>query len=174
MKVSKFLFVAAMAAAVSMTSCLDNVSSDYTPEIHISQLYLNPYYLNDTLVAEDTLNFQYSNALSKYVSDSISVGDTAMIGVAFYSLANNLTALTVSWDTTAIEGWLGLNDAVTAVLSDTTQVQQGYLPIIPGYNMVTFPMYLKPLKSGVHNISLTVESDSKYSPKSETFGLTTR
>lgn len=173
-KVRKALVMCVMVLAVcGMTSCLDNVKSDYTPRILMSQIYVNPYYVNDTLHARDTLDIRYDKKANKYLSDTMQYGDTVMFGVAFDSQGNNLVSSRVSWDSTGVKVWFGINESIKIALSDTTAstIQSGYLTYIPGYNVASYPVYVVPLKQGNHSIEMTVETDSKFSPKSESFDL---
>lgn len=169
-----FIFLLISVVALAMTSCLDNVKSDYTPEIYLTNLYLNPYYVGDTLRARDTLALHYSTSAEKYVSDTVQVGDTIMFGALFYSKGNNLLTTSCEWDSTAVKTWFRLNDEVKKAMSDTTRIAAGYFVFNPIYNQVSYPVYLSPVKSGSHTVKLTVESDSKYSPYSFGFNLVVR
>lgn len=157
--------------ACAMTSCLDNIQSDYTPRILISDLYVNPYYINDTLHVRDTIHIRYNTTSEKYLSDTMLLGDTVMFGVAFDAQGNNLMSTQIEWDTTNVQAWFGVNDAIKKALSDTTNLHSGNLSYVPGYGVASFPVYLLPKKAGAHTIKLTVATDSKYSPKSESFDL---
>lgn len=157
-----------------MTSCLDNVKSDYTPQIYLSELYLNPYYVGDTLRAKDTLQLRYNKTSETYVSDTMQVGDTLMIGVIFYADGNNLVSTRIEWDSTAMKGWFYVNETIKKALSDTTTIAEGSLRFNPGYNMVSYPTYFVPQSAGAHAVKMTVETDSKYSPVSVSFSLIAR
>lgn len=165
------LFCMMTIVACAMTSCLDNVRSDYTPRILMSPLYVNPYYVNDTLHAQDTLYVRYNEKAERSVSDTMLRGDTVMLGLAFDAGGNYLISSRVEWDTTAVKAWLGINDEIRSAMSDTTAISSGYLPYKPAYNVVSFPVYIVPQKAGSHTIKITVESDSKYSPASASFDL---
>ena len=165
------IFLLISIVICTMTSCLDNTKNEYTPEIYLSQLFLNPYYVGDTLRAQDTLLFHYSELNSTYFTDTFRVGDTVMMGAIFYSAGNNLIASQVQWDTAGLNVWFGLNETVKKALSDTTKIASGYFPYNPIYNQVSFPIYFAPVKSGSHAMKLTVESDSKYSPVSVGFNV---
>ena len=168
----KILFASMMCViACVMTGCLDNVKSDYTPEIYVTPLYVNPYYVNDTLHARDTLQIHYDAKAEKNVSDTIQLGDTVMVGTIFYSAENNLVATRIEWDSTAVRVWPTVNAEIKKALSDTTNIDMGILLFNPGYNMVSYPIYFVPQKTGSHSVKITVESDSKYSPVSVSFDL---
>lgn len=166
------LMVPMMALAV--TSCVDNVQSNFTPEIRISVPFLSPYYIGDTLHAKDTLALHYNESLKMYVTDTIQVGDTLLVGTMFYAYGNNLLSTRVKWDTTAVRTWFRLNTTILDAMTDTTQISTGYFPFSPNYNMVSFPIYFTPITAGVHPIEMTVETDSKYSPRSISFSLLVR
>ena len=171
-KVRKASVVCMMVMMVcGMTSCLDNVKSDYTPRILVSNLYINPYYVNDTLHVRDTISIHYNTKSEKLLSDTMLLGDTVMFGVAFDAQGNNLVSTQIEWDTTNVQAWFGINDVIKKALSDTTNLNSGSLSYVPGYSVASFPVYLLPKKAGSHTIKLTVATDSKYSPKSESFDL---
>lgn len=158
--------------ACAMTGCLDNIQSDYTPRILMSDLYINPYYINDTVLhAQDTMHIRYNTKSEKYLSDTMLSGDTVMFGVAFDAQGNNLVSTQIEWDTANVQAWFGVNDAIKKALSDTTNLHSGNLSYVPGYGVASFPVYLVPKKAGAHAIKLTVATDSKYSPVSESFDL---
>jgi len=171
-KVRKASVVCMMVMMVcGMTSCLDNVKSDYTPRILVSELYVNPYYVKDTLYARDTISIRYNTKSEKYMSDTMLQGDTVMFGVAFDAQGNNLVSTRVEWDSTTVQAWFGINDDIKKALSDTTDLGDGSLSYVPGYNVASFPVYLLPKKAGSHTIKMTIETDSKYSPVSNSFDL---
>ncbi len=167
------LFIVLLLGIVSgiLTGCFDHIQSSYTPEIHLYSPLLNPYYEGDTLRASDTLKFSYNESLRMYLTDTIATTDTLLVGTIFYAVGNVLTGVRVEWDSTSLDTWLEVESAIRNALSDTTTIGSGYLPFNPGYNLVSFPIYLTPLKSGLHTIKMTVESDSKYSPVSLSFGV---
>lgn len=171
-KVRKAPLLCMMAFVVcTMTGCLDNVKSDYTPRILMSSIYVNPYYVNDTLHARDTLDVRYDEKGKKFLSDTMQLGDTVMFGVAFDAVGNNLVSSRVGWDTTSVRAWFGINASIKSALSDTTTINSGYMQYNPGYNVASYPVYLVPQKAGSHAIEMTVETDSKYSPASTSFEL---
>lgn len=168
-KISLFFVMGVIVCA--MTSCLDNVHSDYTPRIFVSDLYVNPYYINDTLHVSDTIHIRYNAKSGKNLSDTMVLGDTVMFGVAFDTQGNNLVSTLIEWDTTNVQAWFGINDAIKKVLSDTANLNSGSLSYVPGYRVASFPVYLLPKKAGAHTVKLTIATDSKYSPVSESFDL---
>ena len=166
-----FIVLSLAIVASIVTGCLDNVQSSYTPEIHLYSPLLNPYYQGDTLRAADTLKFSYNEGLSMYLTDTIDESDTVMVSAIFYGVGNVLTGVRVEWDSTCLNTWLELESSIRNALSDTTTIGSGYLPFNPNYNLVSFPIYFTPRKSGLHTIKMTVETDSKYSPVSLSFGV---
>ena len=47
----------------------------------------------------------------------------------------------------------------------------GVLYFNPGYNLVSFPIYISPVVEGKTSIELVIESDSKYSTNSLRFAV---
>ena len=57
-------------------------------------------------------------------------------------------------------------EKIQSVLLDTSDPQHGRLYFKPSCIGARFPAHYIPIKTGVADIKLTVESDSKYSPNS--------
>lgn len=167
-----FVLISVSVVAFLMTGCLDDYQSDYTPEIMISTMYVNPIFVNDSLVgAKDTLGLSYDTKDYAYVMDTLSLGDTLMFSAAYYTVSNNLVAVKINWDTTETALWYTLTADIEKVLTDRSDVAAGQLYFNPGYNLVAFSKYVMPKRDGRTSFSLTVESDSKFSSSSIKFVL---
>lgn len=166
-----------LCAVCALTGCIDNVHSDYTPEIYATSLFLSPQFRNDSLVAAaDTLYWSLQKNSSSLTTDTLQVGDTCVFGTTFYAVGNALQSVAIAWDTAAVQMWFTLPQSIKEVLSDTTQLQQGLLPFpaSSNYNLVSFPLFFTPRTSGTCEFQLTVSSDSKYSPVTLSFAIPVR
>ena len=149
---------------VGLASCGSN-QQDYTPYVTTSSFYLNPIYSGDTIIAaQDTLSLHIQD--DHYVLDTISVTDTLVFMVGFGSYANNLTATLITFDTTQLNMSSKIPEEVRKILLPTSDIRNLQLYLNSGYNFLALPMGYRPLKSGTHRVTFTVESDSEFSPRS--------
>jgi len=155
-------------AAVICVSCKES-KAEFTPYIQTSMFYLNPVYRNDSIIsAQDTLTMQLGKD-GTYVIDTIQQGDVVVYQVLFGSYANDLIAARVNYDTTQLDMYAKLNQAIQAILLPKSDIRTIQLYLNPGFNGLSFPVGYTPLKSGVFDFSMTVESDSQFSPRSYNF-----
>ena len=167
-----FVLISVLVVALAMTSCLNNVHSDHTPEIRCSYLYVNPVYSGDTIVgAKDSLKLAYDAKDNFFLTDTFFLGDTLVFTSAYYTVNNNLVAVKIAWDSTETALWYPLNTKIEEALTDRSDVAAGQLYFNPGYNLVAFPIYVAPKQVGKTSFSLTVESDSKFSTYSLKFTM---
>lgn len=167
-----FVLISVLVVALAMTSCLNSVSSDHTPEIRCSYLYVNPVFNGDTIVgAKDSLQLAYDAKDNFFLTDTFFLGDTLVFTSAYYTVNNNLVAVKIAWDSTETALWYPLNTKIEEVLTDRSDVAAGQLYFNPGYNLVAFPIYVAPKQVGKTSFSLTVESDSKFSTYSLKFTM---
>lgn len=168
---NRFLLLVLLWSVVfSMTSCLNNVQSNFTPQIYCSYLYVNPIMEGDSVVsAKDTLNFLFNTKTNAYDTDTILVGDTVMFASAFYTVENNMVSVKLDWDSTHLNLWYPLSEDVTNILTDKTDLSVGDMFFNPGYNLFPLSIYFTPVSSGGTNLELTVVSDSEYSTASVLF-----
>ena len=111
-----FVLISVLVVALAMTSCLNSVSSDHTPEIRCSYLYVNPILNSDTIVgAKDTLRLTYDDKDNSFVTDTLALGDTLMFSAAYYTVSNNLIAVKIVWDSTETALWYPLNAKIEEV-----------------------------------------------------------
>lgn len=155
----RFIFPLWVGIAAIVSSCSLKEQSQYTPQVVLSYLvcsHVDP-------AGTDTLRFT-QNEDSSFKMDTIHVGDTVRFSVALNSYTNTLTGFSAVWDTTALALTLDSIESIRSGLDAASAPEKGILRFNPGYNFAAFPMHYITRKAGVHNLTLTVESDSKYSP----------
>ena len=169
----KLLFPLSIIAIVSlMTSCLSNWESNDTPRIATSMFLVNPVMQGDSVVeAKDTMLIRYDMEDDSYITDTLALGDTILFASSFYSVSNNLVAIKMKWDSTETALWYSLSEATQKVLTEQSDMAAGVLYFNPGYNLVSFPIYVSPVVEGKTSIELVIESDSKYSTNSLRFAV---
>ena len=165
-----FLFLSIVALATLMSSCLTTTEPQYSPEIYASNFYVNPVFVNDTIVsAKDTLDLFYDSADGSYEVDTVYVGDTVMFASTYYTLNSNLVAVKLEWDSLRMNLWCNLSEDITKALTSESNVERGNLYFYSGYNRVSFPVRFSPIVKGGMTLKLTVESDSEFPTSSVLF-----
>ena len=97
--------------------------------------------------------------------DTIHVGDTVRMVVAISAQGNVLTGFQTTWDTAALQlEFLAMDSIAFALDTAKSNIPAGTLSFLPGYNMAVFPIRYIPRKNVTTDITLEVQSDSKYSP----------
>ena len=152
-----------MALVLLAASCEFENNSQYTPQIALS-LPIRFCGHTDTLVVKDTLGYRYDKD-GKAVLDTIHVGDTVRMVVALSAQGNMLTGFHTTWDTAALQlEYLAMDSIMVALDTAKSNIPAGTLSFLPGYNMAVFPIRYIPRKSVTTDLTLEVQSDSKYSP----------
>mgnify|MGYP006864371618 FL=1 len=155
---------------IAFSSCNWNTEPQYSPEIYGSHFYVNPVFEGDSLVsAKDTLSLSYDSEDGTYDLDTVYVGDTITFASVFYSVNSNLVSVNIDWDSTKMNMWYTLPNSVEKVLTSQTNLEDGDLYFVPGYNRLSFPISFTPLVKGGMTFSLTVESDSEFPETSVLF-----
>ncbi len=155
--------------ALAMFSCTE-VKNDYTPYISFSAFLHNPVIVNDSIVGcKDSLAAAYDASLNSYVLDTLPLNDTVLFMVGFGSRGNDLTAAIISADTFSLKMHYSVVGDIKAALASKSKPENGELYFVSGYNFVLFPVTYVARKAGVHKMTFTVRSDSKFSPVSYTF-----
>lgn len=166
-----FLYFSWVVLTIMMTSCLNVTDPQYSPEIYASPFYVNPVFVNDSLIgAKDTLALYNDPENDLYQTDTVLVGDTVMFASTFYTVSNNLIAVKIKWDE-RLNLWFPLTDDVRKVLTSQTDTAAGQLYFNPGYNLVAFPIYFTADQKGNMDLKLAVESDSEFSTSSVVFKI---
>ena len=151
-----------MALVLLAASCEFENNSQYTPQIALS-LPIRFCGHADTVV-KDTLGYRYDKD-GKAVLDTIHVGDTVRMVVALSAQGNMLTGFHTTWDTAALQlEYLAMDSIMFALDTAKSNIAAGTLSFLPGYNMAVFPIRYIPRKSATTDLTLEVQSDSKYSP----------
>ena len=152
-----------MALVLLAASCEFENNSQYTPQIALS-LPIRFCGHADTVVVKDTLGYRYDKD-GKAVLDTIHVGDTVRMVVALSAQGNMLTGFHTTWDTAALQlEYLAMDSIMFALDTAKSNIAAGTLSFLPGYNMAVFPIRYIPRKSATTDLTLEVQSDSKYSP----------
>ena len=146
-----------MALVLLAASCEFENNSQYTPQIALS---LPIRFCGHA----DTLGYRYDKD-GKAVLDTIHVGDTVRMVVALSAQGNMLTGFHTTWDTAALQlEYLAMDSIMFALDTAKSNIAAGTLSFLPGYNMAVFPIRYIPRKSATTDITMEVQSDSKYSP----------
>ena len=158
-----YFVILTMAIGVLAASCDLENNSQYSPQIALSLPVRSCGHV-DTVVVKDTLGYRYDND-GKAVLDTIHVGDTVRMVVAISAQGNVLTGFQTTWDTAALQlEFLAMDSIAFALDTAKSNIPAGTLTFLPGYNMAVFPIRYIPHKSVTTDITLEVQSDSKYSP----------
>ena len=158
-----YFVILTMAIGLLAASCDLENNSQYSPQIALS-LPVRSCGHADTVVVKDTLGYRYDND-GKAVLDTIHVGDTVRMVVAISAQGNVLTGFQTTWDTAALQlEFLAMDSIAFALDTAKSNIPAGTLSFLPGYNMAVFPIRYIPRKNVTTDITLEVQSDSKYSP----------
>ncbi len=150
--------------AFGLNSCLDNAQSHYTPSLYFTDFYVNPVFSHDTLMgASDTLLASYDTLLNVYVLDTIHFSDSIIFGLACETYSNNLTAVRINYDTSALAFYANIDD-LKPIMTASSKPEMMQLYFNPGYNLVTFGVGYKGKKAGSYTLEFVGESDSDLSP----------
>lgn len=152
----KKLFASLLFLAVLvLPSCVDG-KFETTPRVLIDRYII--------VNSADTVSMSYLAEQSAYCTDTLHVGDSVLITVAFDAVGNNITLARVNYQSEYAgitmlypEEW---NEWLTPSVTDSCcsfSVQEGYR----GFTMQV--MYV-PKKEGSPSLKFRIESDSEYSP----------
>ena len=159
----------------TMNSCWEHLAPQSTPSIIVSNLYINPIFSGDTLVgAQDTLRFSNDPITGQKITDTMRLGDTAVMAGLFTSYHNNLTTIVTKADTNKINFWYAVDMSTPEnqkLLSESSNPAKGYLLFKGLCQQYTFPIFFVPQKAGSHAIQIGVSSDSQFPNNSATFSI---
>ena len=155
----KIIFCAITLALVLLGACKKNEEPQSSPRIYLS--YFTVHYLNSTS-EPDTLGVTTVDNI--YVVDSVSVGDTVHVDILLNAVTNILTGFTVKTDTTILKPTFVMYKDLENALTAESDLNNGIFKFQTGYSGATIPMNLIVRASGAPNVTLTVTSDSQYSP----------
>lgn len=173
MRINFYSFAILSILAITLSGCLNETEMESTPGVFLSAMYVNPQFEGDSLLfAKDTLYYSKNETVGMTYADTMAMGDTAMCASLFTSDFNNLVTMKAVYDTARIQVWFDVdNEKIQAAIDESSSVETGYLKLLPGYNMISFPVYFVPKEAGTHTIKMEVMSDSKYPTNSVTFML---
>lgn len=157
----RVVFFIAIVVGVLMASCSLDQEVQVTPSVGTSHLicsHADSLY-TDTLTAKRNEN-------GVYKIGAIHKGDTVRFMITIVASPNSLTGFSMAYDSTILSIGLDSIEKIQSVLLDTSDPQHGKLYFKPSCVGARFPAHYIPIKTGVADIKLTVESDSKYSPNS--------
>lgn len=155
-------------AAILMGSCALKNSANYTPDLVAGRPYI---YSTDTALI-DTLHVSYDSKTSRYLLDTLVVGDTMLISFGMQTYANFLDSFTVHYDKTAMECFYDKEGMKNILPCLTDSAQSGTsLHFKKGYNGLSIGLFSKMLKSGKHSVTVCVYSDAVFDKE---MGMNTR
>lgn len=161
-----------LGISLSMSSCFNDLNPETNPVIFLSAISVNPVYDGDSIVStKDTLFYSTDPVSGITVSDTLLLGDTAVLGAICSGEFNSLVAVKANYDTTRVQLWFDLNEQISKALVDNSKPEKGEIYFKPGYSGVSFPIYIVPLEVGTMDLAFTVTSDSKYPTNSVMFRL---
>lgn len=156
----RLTFFAAVLVSIVLTSCSLNQQSQYTPQLQCRNLIC---YHADSLYI-DTLKVDKQDENGVYKMKAIHQGDTVRGVIVLSGVTNTLTGFTIGYDSTQMSVGIDSISLIKDYLLDTSVPERGILRFKPAYNYAAFPFHYISLKIGSADMTLTVESDSKFSP----------
>lgn len=142
-----------------LTSCL-NGKYETTPSVIVDPVIL----VNET----DTIGIIFNVQESKYSTDTMFIGDTLLISVAFDAVGNNLTAGQIKYQSEYADLNVLDVDKLGDVFTPTVATDSYSFTIATGYRGVVLQFQYVPKKVGKAQLDFVVQSDSEYSPSSLT------
>lgn len=154
-------FFAAVLVGIVLTSCSLDQQSQYTPQLQCRNLIC---YHADSLYI-DTLKVDKQDENGVYKMKAIHQGDTVRGVVILNAITNTLTGFKIGYDSTEMSVQIDSVEIIRHALADASDPEHGMLQFKPAYSAAAFPFHYIPLKAGSANMTFTVESDSKFSPR---------
>ena len=160
----KLIFCTIAIVLVLFSACKENEEPQSTPRIYMSYFTVNRLGGSG---AADTLNVRTVG--DSYVVDSISVGDTVHVDILLNAVTNLLTGFVVQMDTTILMPTFSMYTELEQALAADSKPEEGIFNFLTGYSGATIPMHYVARKTSTATVTLTVSSNSEYSPSSLTF-----
>lgn len=104
-----------------------------------------------------------------YAVDTISVGDTVQVAILLNAVTNRLTNFVLETDTNYLKYSFSLYKELQAALTADSDTEHGKFVFKSGYSAATIPMEYISRKSGKPTVTMTVCSDSEFSPSKLVF-----
>ncbi|MBQ9339380.1 MAG: hypothetical protein IJS13_03500 [Paludibacteraceae bacterium] len=150
----------AVCISLCLSSCLDSYS-DFVPRVSTTQFVRYTWAEGDTIAKKDTLALHYNSNDNSYFLDSVNVGDTIRVTIAYQSFANFLVSTTVDWDSTKVSLTGEIPADYQKALLSTSNIHTLHLNYHEGYNLAGIPLTIVPLRSSDCRLTLGVTSDAK-------------
>ena len=160
----KIIFCAITMALLVLGACKQKEEPQSTPRIYMSYFTVNRFGSSGPA---DTL--QVNTVDNTYVVDSISVGDTVHVDILLNAVSNLLTSFVVKMDTTQMKPTFSIYKQLDEALTADSEPEKGIFNFKVGYSGATIPMSYIARKSATVSVTMTVSSDSQYSPSSLSF-----
>ena len=136
----------------------------FTPQMNFSPFIV---YHADSLQSVDTMRVRYVD--EEYILDTIAVGDTVRYYILLNGVTNELTSFTLKTDSTVLHYSFSLTDDFTQALDASSDLANGVMNFKPGYAAASFITEYIAKKTGLPKVTLTLSSNSKFSPTSVAF-----
>lgn len=146
------------------SACKENKDPQSSPRIYMSYFLVNHEGGSGTA---DTLTVRTLS--DRYEVDTISVGDTVHVDIMLNAVTNMLTNFVLEADTNSIKYSFATYKELLAALSDDSDIENGKFVFKTGYSGAALPMQYIARKSGKATVTMTVSSDSEYSPSKLVF-----
>ena len=146
------------------SACKENKDTQSSPRIYMSYFLVNH---EGGSGAADTLTVRTLS--DRYEVDTISVGDTVHVDIMLNAVTNMLTNFVLETDTNSIKYSFATYKELLAALSDDSDIENGKFVFKTGYSGAALPMQYIARKSGKATVTMTVSSDSEYSPSKLVF-----
>lgn len=179
-----YITILAVIAVAFLTSCNIDSKNEYTPQISTS--YFLKYKIADTIavavtgLAQDTLKVNdYDQTKDEWNVGECYANDSILVSVGFNAFTNDLVSFKVEVSDTNIVKLLYYSNIqnlhwknpskklAQACLSIDTDAKKYNLKFKPGFNYGAIPVFYKVLpttEDKTFSITITLESDSRYSP----------
>ena len=156
-------FIPFVIVILALASCKPE-DPQFTPQMNFSPFIV---YHADSVQSVDTMLVRYVD--DEYILDTIAIGDTVRYYILLNGVTNELTSFTFATDTNALHFSFSLTDDFTQALDASSNLTNGVMNFKPGYAAASFITEYIAKKTGLPKVTLTLSSNSKFSPTSVAF-----
>lgn len=160
----KVIFCIVAIVLTVFSACKKKEEPQSTPRIYMSYFLVQH---NGGSGAADTLTVR--TVSDRYEVDTISVGDTVQVAILLNAVTNRLTDFVLETDTNYLKYSFSMYKELQAALAEDSDTEHGKFVFKTGYSAATIPMEYVSRKSGKPTVTMTVSSDSEYSPSKLVF-----
>lgn len=158
MKKSFLFFI--LVAALAMPSCLVHKYMT-TPNIVVdTQIKV----INDA--GTDTIGVFFNTKEEAYSIDTVHVGDSVIINVAFDAVGNELTRAFIGYRNEYANLTVRDENISDSIITRTITEDSYTYDVVLGYRAIIFQLVYIPTHKGMGKLDFRVESNSEYSPYS--------